>query len=79
MREQLGAALLAAGRPAEAERVFRADLEHNVGNPRSLYGLWQSLAAQRAPGAAAAETDFTAAWSTADVPQPAPILRHPAQ
>ena len=46
MREALGAALLAAGQPAEAEKVFRADLERNPRNPRSLFGLAESLKAQ---------------------------------
>ena len=36
VRESLGAALLRAGRPAEAEAVFRDDLVRNPRNPRSL-------------------------------------------
>ncbi|MDZ7630228.1 MAG: hypothetical protein U5K74_02425 [Gemmatimonadaceae bacterium] len=66
-RERLGVALLAAGRPAEAERVFRADLAKHVGNPRSLYGVHLSLQAQRNPGADAARRAFDAAWQGADV------------
>ncbi len=46
VRESLGAALLAGGKPAEAEAVFRADLLQNPRNPRSLYGLMQALRAQ---------------------------------
>lgn len=46
-RESLGAALLRAGRNAEAERVFRDDLHHNPHNPRSLYGLASALRAQK--------------------------------
>ena len=38
-REALGGELLRAGRAREAAGVFRADLTHNPGNPRSLYGL----------------------------------------
>jgi len=39
VRETLGAALLRAGRHADAARVFEADLRHNPHNPRSLWGL----------------------------------------
>jgi tetratricopeptide (TPR) repeat protein len=46
-RETLGATLLRAGRPAEAEKVFREDLTRNRKNPRSLYGLAQALKAQK--------------------------------
>jgi tetratricopeptide (TPR) repeat protein len=47
VRESLGAALLVNGNAAEAEKVFRADLEHNPRNPRSLFGLRESLKAQK--------------------------------
>lgn len=46
VRESLGAALLRAGRAAEAEAAFRADLERNPRSPRSLLGLRASLEAQ---------------------------------
>jgi tetratricopeptide (TPR) repeat protein len=46
VRETLGAMLLLDGQPAEAERVFRADLEKTRRNARSLFGLWQALLAQ---------------------------------
>ena len=65
-RERLGVALLAAGRPADAERVFRADLVKVVGSPRSLYGLWKSLEAQKSTGAAKVKQQFDAAWAGAD-------------
>src|ERR1051326_2203720 len=39
-RESLGAALLRDKQYAEAEKVFREDLERNKNNPRSLYGLF---------------------------------------
>jgi len=42
-RETLGAALLASGDAAAAERVFRDDLIRNPLNPRSLFGLAQAL------------------------------------
>jgi len=45
-RHALGAALLAAGQPAQAEPVFRQDLRHYPGNAWSLNGLASALAAQ---------------------------------
>ena len=68
VRETLGAALLAGGDAARAERVFRDDLKRNPGNGRSLFGLWKTLEAQgRAADAARAGADFRRAWSRADV------------
>lgn len=61
VRETLGAALLRAGRPADAERVFRDDLTRNRNNPRSLYGLAQALKAQKKDAAKTAAA-FRAAW-----------------
>jgi tetratricopeptide (TPR) repeat protein len=46
VRESLGAVLLKIGDNAGAEEVFRADLERNPRNPRSLFGLEQALKAQ---------------------------------
>lgn len=67
VRESLGAALLAAGNAAEAEKVFREDLERNLRNPRSLFGLTQALRAQKKDvDAAWVERQFHAAWRTAD-------------
>jgi hypothetical protein len=66
-RERLGALLLASGRAAQAEAVFRADLARNVGNPRSLFGLWKALEAQTHAGASDAQQAFEAAWVAADV------------
>ncbi len=66
-RERLGAVLLKAGRHAEAEKVFRADLERNTGNPRSRYGLYRALEGQKKPAAAAAKAEFEKAWAGADV------------
>lgn len=64
-REMLGRVLVQAGKPAEAENVFRVDLTKNVGNPRALFGLWRSLEAQKKP-AAEAKAQFEQAWSSAD-------------
>jgi tetratricopeptide (TPR) repeat protein len=65
VRESLGAALLASGKPAEAEQVFREDLRRNPRNPRSLFGLMHSLNAQQKE-AAWVEREFRAAWKNAD-------------
>jgi tetratricopeptide (TPR) repeat protein len=68
VRETLGAALLADGRPAEAEQVFRQDLKDNPRNGRSLFGLWKSLEAQgRTADGARAGAEFRRAWAVADV------------
>ena len=68
-RHFLGAALLDAGRPAEAEAVYREDLTRNRNNGWALFGLWQSLAAQNRPvEAETAAAAFRAAWTRADTP-----------
>ena len=68
VRHQLGAALLAAGRPAQAEEVYRADLRRHPHNGWALFGLQKSLQAQgKTDQAAAAERDFAEAWKRADV------------
>jgi hypothetical protein len=67
VRESLGAAWLLTGRPVEAERVFRADLIRHPRNPRSLFGLHRSLAAQRREADAAwIQRAFDEAWKDAD-------------
>src|SRR5437764_155437 len=67
MRETLGATLLLDGQAAEAERVFRADLERNPRNGRSLFGLWKALEAQhKTREAVVARREFEAAWKNAD-------------
>ena len=67
-RERLGAVLLKAGRFAEAEKVFRTDLEKNVGNPRSLYGLYRSARRRRRrPPRPRRKASFDKAWAGADV------------
>ena len=47
VRENLGGALLMSGDAAGAEKVFRDDLDRNPRNPRSLFGLQQSLLQQK--------------------------------
>jgi hypothetical protein len=68
VRESLGAALMVATRYADAEQTFREDLARNKKNGRSLFGLWQSLAAQkREREAERARQVFLNAWSSSDV------------
>jgi tetratricopeptide (TPR) repeat protein len=68
VRQTLGAVLLAAHRPAEAEVVYREELLRNPDNGWSLRGLSDSLAAQkRMDEARQAEQQFAAAWEHADV------------
>jgi tetratricopeptide (TPR) repeat protein len=72
VRHALGAWLLKAGRPAEAEAVYRADLAQWPDNGWSLFGLAASLEAQgKAAEAAAARRAFDAVWQRADVTPPA--------
>lgn len=71
-RQALGAVLLDAGRAAEAEAVYRRDLEQFPKNGWSLFGLARSLAAQdRRDEAAWAREGFARAWANADVELPA--------
>jgi tetratricopeptide (TPR) repeat protein len=67
-RLALGAVLLQAGRPAEAETVYWQDLKRNRNNGWALFGVLQALRAQdRHDDARAVEARFTRAWSRADV------------
>jgi tetratricopeptide (TPR) repeat protein len=71
-RHLLGAQLLIAGDAAEAERVYRDDLERNPANGWALYGLATAVRAQgRAQEAARITREFEAAWRHADVRLPA--------
>lgn len=68
IRESLGAAHLAAGQRAEAERVFREGLQKTPRNGRMLFGLWQALGAQgKAAAAELVQREFDDAWKRADV------------
>ena len=67
-RQTLGALLLAAGDAPAAEQAYREELQRNPHNGWSLYGLAQSLRAQRrGDEAKAAQQEFDAAWTQADV------------
>lgn len=69
VRQTLGAILLKANRPAEAERVYREDLERFPKNGWSLYGLAESLRAQgKTTAAKTVQARFETAWKHADVP-----------
>jgi tetratricopeptide (TPR) repeat protein len=66
--QSLGAALLMSGKPAQAEKIFREALAKKMRDPRLLFGLWQSLLAQkRADEAALVEKQFREAWKHATV------------
>ncbi len=67
-RQYLAHALFAAGRPADAERVYREDLNRHRANGWSLAGLGRALRAQGKQNEAS-ETDriFAKAWARADV------------
>ena len=68
MSETLGALLLAANRPVDAEAVYRADLVQYPKNGWSLFGLEQSLTAQgKKAEAAEVQKQFEVAWQHADV------------
>jgi len=67
-RQSLGAALLEVNRPAEAETAYREDLTRFPENGWALYGLTQSLRAQKKSNdASAAEARFRKAWSKSDM------------
>ncbi len=67
-RHYLGAALLDAGRPAEAQAVYVRDLELNPGNGWALYGLSRALSEQHLGARAKrARLQFEHAWRGADV------------
>jgi tetratricopeptide (TPR) repeat protein len=68
VRESLGAVLLLNGNAAEAEKVFREDLDRNPRNPRSLFGLAEALRAQnRAYDAQFVDKQFQANWKSAEI------------
>ncbi len=58
VRHALGAVLLRAGQPREAERVYREDLARFPRNCWSLHGLAESLKAQGRAEAREAEGEF---------------------
>jgi hypothetical protein len=68
VRPALGAALLNANKPAEAEAVFREDVKRWPRNGWGLFGLEQSLRAQgKSDSADIVHREFDQAWKRADV------------
>ncbi|HYI41042.1 MAG TPA: hypothetical protein VE053_12065 [Allosphingosinicella sp.] len=65
VRHLLGAVLLQAKRPAEAEAVYREDLRRNPNNGWALDGLARALEAQ-GKKAEAVKAQFTQAWRHSD-------------
>jgi tetratricopeptide (TPR) repeat protein len=69
VRHSLGAVLLKAGRPDEAEAVYWQDLKINAENGWSLHGLMLALEAQgKKDGAALVRKRFEKVWKDADFP-----------
>jgi tetratricopeptide (TPR) repeat protein len=67
-RHILGAVLLEAGRPMEAESVYWDDLRRHPKNGWALFGLAKALRAQnKNDQAKLVEADFKQAWASADV------------
>jgi tetratricopeptide (TPR) repeat protein len=68
MRHYLGSVLLDAKKPAEAEKVYRAELTKFPRNGWSLWGLEQSLIAQnKKQEADSLKKDLDIAWAAADI------------
>jgi len=68
IRHSLGAVLLRAGRAAEAEQLYREDLQRFPENGWALFGLLAALRAERGTvDTDAVRTRFRTAWATADV------------
>jgi len=75
MRLYLGAALLKAGRAAEAEAVFRRDLRWHQNNGWSLFGLATALEAQgKSAAAERTRNAWKTVWSNADIVLTAPAV-----
>lgn len=67
VRHHLGAVLLKAGKPKEAERVYRDDLQTWRKNGWALIGLYQALSLQnRKSDAELTKAAFDEAWQYAD-------------
>jgi len=67
-RQYLGAVLIDAGKYAEAEKVYRENLEEIPDNGWGLFGLHQALLKQgKNDEAAEVEKRFNEAWKFADI------------
>lgn len=68
VRQSLGASLLEAGKPQQAELFYREDLKQHPKNGWSLFGLLQALRAQgKTTEAEEVQRQFQEAWKDADV------------
>jgi tetratricopeptide (TPR) repeat protein len=67
VRHSLGAVLLEAGQPVEAEAVYWDELRKNPENGYSLYGVWQCMQATGNPKADEIKARFDEAWTGADI------------
>ncbi|MCU1328824.1 MAG: tetratricopeptide repeat protein [Bryobacterales bacterium] len=68
VRESLGSALLISGDAVQAELVFRDALRRSPHNGRVLFGLLESLKAQKKTDAVeSVQREFDAAWKGADL------------
>jgi len=68
VRESLGGALLLSGDAAGAEAVFREGLRRSPNNGRMLFGLLESLKAQKKTELARwVQREFDTAWRSADI------------
>lgn len=66
VRQSLAAALLRNGQAKEAETVFREAIAKKPRDGRLLFGLWQSLVAQKRDGEAAmVQAQYESAWKGA--------------
>ena len=68
VRESLGAALFRAGNAAEAETVFRECLSRNPRDPRALFGLLETLKAEKKMDAAEwVHREFESSWKAPEL------------
>jgi tetratricopeptide (TPR) repeat protein len=68
VRQNLGAVLIEAGEFAQAEKVYREDLEEIPENGWALYGLYQALSFQnKFKEAEEVKKRFEEAWKHADI------------
>jgi thioredoxin-like negative regulator of GroEL len=68
VRESLGGALLRAGKAVEAEKVFREGIRRSPRNGRMLFGLMESLKAQKKVEAAEeVRKEFETAWAKSNI------------
>ena len=79
-RHWLGAALLDAGRPVDAERIYREELRNHPRNGWSLFGLEQALSAQ-GKSTAEVHAEFEASWTRSDtwIRRSSPVVPRPGR